>query len=129
MAKTSVFVSSVLDASICFIHHFTHPGKEICMKNKKKARIEKVVAQTEQNEKNIDRVETQSNRQFEMLLNRMDAVFNGLKSELKADVHHLETELKTDRRWFNGLKVTSVIGGLTILWQILKYLEVIQNSP
>ena len=111
--------------------------------SEKMARVEKAVAQqdrriqnaeksavavetkTEQNEKNIDRVETQSNRQFEMLLNRMDAVFNGLKSELKADVHHLETELKTDRRWFNGLKVTSVIGGLTILWQILKYLEVI----
>ena len=115
--------------------------------SEKMARVEKAVAQqdrriqnakksavavetkTEQNEKNIDRVETQSIHRFEMLIDRMDAGFNGLKSELKADIHRLETELKTDRRWFNGLIVTSVIGALAILWQILKYLEVIQNSP
>ena len=115
--------------------------------HEKVARVEKAVAQqdqriqnaeksvvvvetkTEQNEKNIDRVETQSINRFEMLIDRMDAGFNSLKSELKADIHRLENELKTDRRWFNGLIVTSVIGALAILWQILKHLEVIQNSP
>ena len=109
----------------------------------KVARVEKAVAQqdqriqnaeksvvvvetkTEQNEKNIDRVETQSINRFEMLIDRMDAGFGALK----ADIHRLENELKTDRRWFNGLIVTSVIGALAILWQILKHLEVIQNSP
>ena len=73
----------------------------------------------------INVLRTQSIHRFEMLIDRMDAGFGALK----ADIHRLETELKTDRRWFNGLIVTSVIGALAILWQILKHLEVIQNSP
>ena len=86
-------------------------------------RLEKDVRQ---HDRDIERIETQSEKRFEHVLSRLDAGFNrveiSLKSDidrvetgLRSDIDRVETELKTDRRWFNGLVVTSVIGGIAIL--------------
>ena len=138
--------------------------------SEKVARLEKAVANQDQrldgNEKNairlekdvrqhdrdIERIEMQSEKRFEHVLSRLDAGFNrveislksdidrvetGLRSDidrvetsLKSDIDRVETELKTDRRWFNGLVVTSVIGGIAILVNaILWALKYFDFSP
>lgn len=92
-----------------------------------------VETKTEQNEKDIDRVESQSITRFEQLLNRIDAGFdrvesniNRVESNLKSDINRVETELKTDRRWFYGLIATTIISVLVaILSWYSKYLDAV----
>ena len=92
-----------------------------------------VETKTEQNEKNINRVESQSITRFEQLLNRIDAGFdrvesniNRVESNLKSDINRVETELKTDRRWFYGLIATTIISVLVaILSWYSKYLDAV----
>lgn len=92
-----------------------------------------VETKTEQNEKNINRVESQSITRFEQLLNRIDAGFdrvesniNRVESNLKSDISRVETELKTDRRWFYGLIATTIISVLVaILSWYSKYLDAV----
>lgn len=92
-----------------------------------------VETKTEQNEKDIDRVESQSITRFEQLLNRIDAGFdrvesniNRMESNLKSDINRVETELKTDRRWFYGLIATTIISVLVaILSWYSKYLDAV----
>ncbi len=81
-----------------------------------------VEAKTEQNEKNIDRVESQSITRFEQLLNRIDAGFDRVEN----NINRVEAELKTDRRWFYGLIVTTIISVLVaILSWYSKYLDAV----
>ena len=92
-----------------------------------------VETKTEQNEKDINRVESQSITRFEQLLNRIDAGFdrvesniNRVESNLKSDINRVETELKTDRRWFYGLIATTIISVLVaILSWYSKYLDAV----
>ena len=92
-----------------------------------------VETKTEQNEKNINRVESQSITRFEQLLNRIDAGFdrvesniNRVESNLKSDINRVEPELKTDRRWFYGLIATTIISVLVaILSWYSKYLDAV----
>ena len=74
--------------------------------------------QTEQNTKDINRIEDQTINRFEQLINQMNAGFNGLESTLKSDINRVETSLKSDiNRVETSLKSDiNRVEGQTIKW-------------
>ena len=74
--------------------------------------------QTEQNTKDINRIEDQTINRFEQLINQMNAGFNSLENTLKSDINRVENTLKSDiNRMETSLKNDiNRVEGQTIKW-------------
>lgn len=74
--------------------------------------------QTEQNTKDINRIEDQTINRFEQLISQMNAGFNSLENTLKSDINRVENTLKSDiNRAETSLKSDiNRVEGQTIKW-------------
>lgn len=82
--------------------------------------------QTEQNTKDINRIEDQTINRFEQLINQMNAGFNRLESTLKNDINRVETNLKSDINRVEGQTIkwlSLLIAVAVIIISLLTYFK------